>query len=442
MKDNLSIVITMLIFVILIVIFPLYNYFERQDDMSYNLALKATTNFVDEVLEAGYLDQEMYNKYITEISNTGNIYDVQLEAHRKILIQDDPTDDSKYNEEYLINYNHNIFDESSGDVVSNIQDRVIKGNAYYFNEGDKFYVKMKNSNTTMAGAIFNTIVPTSSKDRIAVNYGGIIKNQAWAKVDATYRGHNASNQMIIKTDIPGYSEVTNSTGASIGTNTSIGGTNYRTVEFTPSYIGEVNWWDTLSKFDWKIEHNSVVIKTGNNYSLTDIFRHNFPESDDPYKITLKGKYDDGGETEEIFMVLKVANTIYSFSGNTLVIPISAIEGHYLNNYTFEVALDDSHWWGSDTIQIEGSNDGVNWTTIKSYTMPSFGGESTVGQANNCGGDTVTHASYTRGAFAVARVEGEVADNYTSIKLTYTVGSTHSHCIITNSNIKYSVNYKD
>ena len=63
MRDNLSIVIAMLVFVILVVIFPLYNYFERQDDMSYNLALKATTNFVDEVLESGYITTEMYEKY-------------------------------------------------------------------------------------------------------------------------------------------------------------------------------------------------------------------------------------------------------------------------------------------------------------------------------------------------------------------------------------------
>ena len=173
MKDNLSIVITMLVFVILIVIFPLYNYFERQDDMSYNLALKATTNFVDEVLESGYLDQEMYNKYVSELANTGNIYDIQLEAHRKVLIKENPDNsNTAYNEKYLINYNNNIFDNEG--VVNNIQEKVIRGNAYYFNEGDKFYVKMKNSNTTMAGAIFNTIVPTASKDRISVNYGGIV----------------------------------------------------------------------------------------------------------------------------------------------------------------------------------------------------------------------------------------------------------------------------
>ena len=78
MRDNLSIVIAMLVFVILVVIFPLYNYFERQDDMSYNLALKATTNFVDEVLETGYLTQEMYDNYINLLGDTGNIYDIQF----------------------------------------------------------------------------------------------------------------------------------------------------------------------------------------------------------------------------------------------------------------------------------------------------------------------------------------------------------------------------
>ena len=60
MKDTLSIFITAIIFVLLIVVFPLYNYFERQDDMSYNLVLKATTDFVDEVINTGYISQEMY----------------------------------------------------------------------------------------------------------------------------------------------------------------------------------------------------------------------------------------------------------------------------------------------------------------------------------------------------------------------------------------------
>ena len=84
MSDNLSIIITVIILVVLIIFFPLYNYFERQDSMTYNMVLKETTNFVDQVLSSGYMTQDMYRDYITKISGTGNFYDIQLEAHRKV----------------------------------------------------------------------------------------------------------------------------------------------------------------------------------------------------------------------------------------------------------------------------------------------------------------------------------------------------------------------
>lgn len=98
MKDNLSIIITVLILVILIVVFPLYNLFERQDDMSYNVVLKATSEFVEEVLQNGYVDEEMYANFVSELANTGNIYDIQLEAHKKVITEDpDLTQEEKNN---------------------------------------------------------------------------------------------------------------------------------------------------------------------------------------------------------------------------------------------------------------------------------------------------------------------------------------------------------
>ena len=58
MKDAFSLVLAVIFLVILIIILPLYNFFERQDDMSYNIVLKSVTMFVDEVAENGYLDQQ------------------------------------------------------------------------------------------------------------------------------------------------------------------------------------------------------------------------------------------------------------------------------------------------------------------------------------------------------------------------------------------------
>lgn len=196
MSDNLSIIITVIILVVLIIFFPLYNYFERQDSMTYNMVLKETTNFVDQVLSSGYMTQDMYRDYITKISGTGNFYDIQLEAHRKVLLKDPNSDKDEYVEEYFVDYNDDIFenntsdgvetfDEENSNVLTNIDQKVLKNNVYFLEKGDKFFVKLKNTNTTLAGAIFNTIIPTNQKERIVVNYGGIVKNNAWRATDSS-----------------------------------------------------------------------------------------------------------------------------------------------------------------------------------------------------------------------------------------------------------------
>lgn len=182
MRDSLSIFITVIIFVVLIIIFPLYNHFERQDNMSYNLVLKSTTNFIDEIINCGYLDQKMYSDYVSEIANTGNLYDIQLEAHKKIITNSTENVD-EYQDQYIVDYNEDIFESNTGMAVSTLDERSIINGVYKLDLGDEIYIKVKNSSTTMAEALFNIIVPKSSQKNITVNYGGIIKNNAWLKVD-------------------------------------------------------------------------------------------------------------------------------------------------------------------------------------------------------------------------------------------------------------------
>ena len=191
MRDNLSIIITIILLVLLMVIFPLYNFFERQDDMSYNLVLKATSNFADEVMNNGYIDQRSYTNFVNELGNTGNVYDIEIEAHRKVLTASEVNGENvdEYSEQSYIDYNDDIFNSLETDTTSNLMQRSIKNNIYYFNPKDEIYVKVKNSNMTMAGSLFNVIIPASDKTRIEINYGGIIKNNAWRLVDATYTGH-------------------------------------------------------------------------------------------------------------------------------------------------------------------------------------------------------------------------------------------------------------
>lgn len=184
MRDNVSIIITVIILVTVLLLFPLYNYFERQDDMTYNIVLKATTNFVDEVVSNGYITQETYDKYINRLSNTGYSYNIDLEVHRRVLTRDPNStlQDPKYIEQYEIKFNKDIFEESGKTQISGIKKdtQTLKNEAYLLNEADQFYVRVKNRNTTMAGAILNLLTPSAPKEKIDISYGGMIKNTTWA----------------------------------------------------------------------------------------------------------------------------------------------------------------------------------------------------------------------------------------------------------------------
>ncbi len=180
MRDSVSLVITVILLVMILLLFPLYNYFDRQDDMTYNIALKAITGFVDEVVQDGYLTQEMYDTFLGRLSNTGYSYDVELEIHRKMLTKDPYSD--KYIEQYLIEYNKDLFQENTGEVINRTtyDEEVLKNEAIYLNKGDQIYVRVNNSNRTMSASLLSLLTSKTPNERIQISYGGTIKNITWA----------------------------------------------------------------------------------------------------------------------------------------------------------------------------------------------------------------------------------------------------------------------
>lgn len=79
MEDTLQRVFSILLSVMIFFLLPLYMAFEKKDDISYSLALKITSNFVDEVCNKGYMTIDMYNDFVSDLSVTGNTYDISLE---------------------------------------------------------------------------------------------------------------------------------------------------------------------------------------------------------------------------------------------------------------------------------------------------------------------------------------------------------------------------
>lgn len=184
MKDTLSMIVATIFLVILLLLLPLYNYFERQDDISYNVALKAVTTFVDEVTNNGYIDQTSYDNFINRLGQTANSYDVQVEVQKRLLTNDPNGSGDTYIEQYQSYFNKDIFNEETG-RTSNIIDRdnSLKNDVFFLDEGDKVYVNVKNTNTTMASSILSIISPGATKQKVNISYGAIVKNNTWKNAE-------------------------------------------------------------------------------------------------------------------------------------------------------------------------------------------------------------------------------------------------------------------
>lgn len=227
MEDIIQRVFAVIFVVLVFFAMPLYMTFEKKDDISYALATKITSNFVDEVTAKGYLSESMYNDFISKLAVTGNTYDIKLEhIARKyspvvnIYKKDNNQSSLQHTLEYQGNevseinnkkdykvgetvYSKENWDvevtysmyeefytekqilryltESSSNTKMKYQDSDNKI-VYTMSVGDEFGVIVKNTNTTIATMFFNTFTfgaMSEENPRVYINYGGTIKNEEY-----------------------------------------------------------------------------------------------------------------------------------------------------------------------------------------------------------------------------------------------------------------------
>jgi len=178
MQDNISVLIATIVAVIIIVLFPIYNIATRQDSIANNMVVRATTNFVDEVRNKGYVDKESYGNFLKELDKTGNTYEVEMEVYKPILFSPDNTE--AYEEKYEIDYTNDILSDMDNEYLYKDAGSVKKKNVYYLYEDYKFYVRVKNTNVTQAQILLDRLIGGKQDERIVVNYGGIVYDNEWA----------------------------------------------------------------------------------------------------------------------------------------------------------------------------------------------------------------------------------------------------------------------
>jgi|GEM_PF-3335131 len=240
MSENVQRVFSIMLAVIVFFMLPMYVAFEKKDDTAYALAVKITSELVENVKNNGYLSKKMYDEYISKLAVTGNEYDVRIEhkaykynpvissytdaTHTKIS---ETFDYDIYKDSYLsgvITYkgapyvnlilsyarNEEVYTESqilevlseNSNILTtgmskqeyasvNINDipmqvnlyaSGILGPVYTMSKGDEFTIRVKNTNVTTAEIFFNTLtlgMASNPMPRVYVNYGCTVQNEKY-----------------------------------------------------------------------------------------------------------------------------------------------------------------------------------------------------------------------------------------------------------------------
>lgn len=179
MQENISVLIASIVAVVIIVLFPIYNIAVRQDSIANNMVVRATTSFVDDVRNKGYIDKETYGKYLNELDKSGNTYDVEMEVYKPILLETSEGSD-EYEEKYEIDYTTDILSNMDDKSLNKNTGSIKNKNSYYLEEDYKFYVRVKNNNITQAQILLGRLLGGKQNERIIVNYGGMVYSNEWA----------------------------------------------------------------------------------------------------------------------------------------------------------------------------------------------------------------------------------------------------------------------
>ena len=82
-KWQLILITTQTLLGLLFFVFPLITMADRTDDVAQLSVKAATTEFVDQIRTTGRVTQSNYDKYVQQITSTGNTYDVEMEIQVK-----------------------------------------------------------------------------------------------------------------------------------------------------------------------------------------------------------------------------------------------------------------------------------------------------------------------------------------------------------------------
>ena len=162
MGDTTVTVIAIFLVAILMFVFPLMALSDTSDDVSQLTVQTATSEFVDNIKKTGKITETNYDKFVQEISATGNSYDVELKAQildENIGKKSDKVAQDKIGENQSYDmYTTQIFDAMDAN-----------NGVFTLKEGDTISVSVKNTNTTISQQLKNFLYKVTGNNSYQIS---------------------------------------------------------------------------------------------------------------------------------------------------------------------------------------------------------------------------------------------------------------------------------
>lgn len=175
MSDTLMTVVAIFLAAILMFIFPMMSMADRTDDISELSVQTSTTEFVDKVRTTGKLTLEEYDKFISNLSTTGNTYDIEMQIQH---IDENPG--IKVTQSDITKIGENLY---YNEYTTQIEERLEKNKRINLKEGDRFSVTVKNTNKTIAEILRGFFYSITGNDtyQISGQHGGTVSVRGASK---------------------------------------------------------------------------------------------------------------------------------------------------------------------------------------------------------------------------------------------------------------------
>lgn len=166
MEDSIMDIIGILLGSVLMFLVPLFLIADRADDISQLVAQTATTDFVNEVIKAGTITSDNYQRFTSTLFSSGNTFDIDLEVKildettAKMVTDADPQQIG--NNSYYSLYTSQVEEKIRQSVLNSSTNN--KYGKIILKQGDQISVTVRNNSKTLSQSLRNVYYNIAGDD--------------------------------------------------------------------------------------------------------------------------------------------------------------------------------------------------------------------------------------------------------------------------------------